>query len=284
MTVCNMSIEAGAKAGMIAPDDVTFEYLDGPAPLAEGLRLGSGGRGLAGAGRPTRMPVSTPRSSSTPPRSATTCRGGRIPPRSSPSTASCRARTTWPTPAEREAGARALAYMGLEAGTPIRSIEVDTVFIGSCTNSRIEDLRTAAGVLDGRRVRARAPGPRRARFAPGQAPGRSRGSRPGLHRRRLRVARERLLDVPRHESRPARARRALRLHLEPQLRGPPGTRGPHAPRVAGRRRRDVGRGPVRDAGGPRSPDDGTRADRVGPGASPSTARTSTPTRSSRASG
>jgi 3-isopropylmalate/(R)-2-methylmalate dehydratase large subunit len=57
------------------------------------------------------------------------------------------------TPAEREAGARALAYMGLKGGTLIRSIEVDTVFIGSCTNSRIEDLRTAAGVLEGRRVR-----------------------------------------------------------------------------------------------------------------------------------
>jgi 3-isopropylmalate/(R)-2-methylmalate dehydratase large subunit len=57
------------------------------------------------------------------------------------------------TPAEREAAARALAYMGLEAGTPIRSIEVDTVFIGSCTNSRIEDLRTAAAVLEGHRIR-----------------------------------------------------------------------------------------------------------------------------------
>jgi 3-isopropylmalate/(R)-2-methylmalate dehydratase large subunit len=56
------------------------------------------------------------------------------------------------TPAEREAAVRALAYMGLKARTPIRSIAVDTVFIGSCTNSRIEDLRTAAGVLAGRRV------------------------------------------------------------------------------------------------------------------------------------
>ncbi len=56
------------------------------------------------------------------------------------------------TPSEREAAARALVYMGLSAGTPVRSISVDTVFIGSCTNSRIEDLRAAAGVLEGRRV------------------------------------------------------------------------------------------------------------------------------------
>ena len=86
----------------------------------------------------------------------------------------------------------------------------------------------------------------RARLGPGEAPGRGGGPGPDLHRRRLRVARGRLLDVPRHEPGPAQARRALRLHHQPQLRGPPGQGRPHAPDVArhgGRRgaRRPAGR-------------------------------------------
>ena len=76
----------------------------------------------------------------------------------------------------RESAARALTYMGLTAGTPMRDIAVDTVFIGSCTNSRIEDLRAAAAVLDGRHVHG-GPGPRRARHPRREGPGRGRGPR-----------------------------------------------------------------------------------------------------------
>ena len=106
-------------------------------------------------------------------------------------------------PGDREAAARALAYMGLEAGTPLREIAVDTVFIGSCTNSRIEDLRAAAAVLEGRHVH---PGLRALvvpGLAPGEGPGRGRGARQGLRGRRLRVAPAGLLDVPGHEPRQA---------------------------------------------------------------------------------
>jgi 3-isopropylmalate/(R)-2-methylmalate dehydratase large subunit len=152
MTVCNMSIEAGARAGMIAPDDVTFEYLDGRRHAPKGSdwdRAVEDWRGLAtddGASFDTEVVLDAASirhqvSWGTNPGQVVAI-DGTVP---SPDDLA--------TPAEREAGARALAYMGLEAGTPIRSIPVDTVFIGSCTNSRIEDLRTAAGVLEGRRVR-----------------------------------------------------------------------------------------------------------------------------------
>jgi 3-isopropylmalate/(R)-2-methylmalate dehydratase large subunit len=152
MTVCNMSIEAGARAGMIAPDDVTFEYLEGRRHAPKGAdwdRAVADWQGLA------------------------TDEQARFDAEVLLDAASIQPQVSWGTnpaqvvgidgavpspddlaaPAEREAAARALAYMGLESGTPIRSIEVDTVFIGSCTNSRIEDLRAAAGVLDGRRIR-----------------------------------------------------------------------------------------------------------------------------------
>ena len=94
-------------------------------------------------------------------------------------------------PAQRESARRALGYMGLKAGTPIRDIDVDTVFIGSCTNSRLEDLRAAAEVVRGRTVRDGM----RALVVPGldagEGGGRGRGARRGVHRRRVRLARSR---------------------------------------------------------------------------------------------
>ncbi len=151
MTVCNMSIEAGARAGLIAPDDTTFEYLQGrdhapsgsdwDAAVADWLTLATDDDAvfdreivLDGAdivphvswgsnpGQVMRMdsPIPDPDS--------------------------------FEEPSQREAASRALDYMGLTAGTHIRDVAVDTVFIGSCTNGRIEDLRAVADVARGRRV------------------------------------------------------------------------------------------------------------------------------------
>ncbi len=152
MTVCNMSIEAGARAGMIAPDDVTFAYLEG--------------RDHAPSGTAWAAALDDWRSLPTDP-GATFSREVVL------DAAGLAPHVTWGTnpaqvaridgvvpdpdtfdePAQREAAARALEYMGLTAGTALADVAVDTVFIGSCTNSRIEDLRAAADVLRGRRVR-----------------------------------------------------------------------------------------------------------------------------------
>ena len=151
MTVCNMSIEAGARAGLIAPDDTTFEYLQGrdhapsgsdwDAAVADWLTLATDDDAvfdreivLDGAdivphvswgtnpGQVMRMDSTIPDPDS------------------------------FEVPSQREAASRALDYMGLTAGTHIRDVSVDTVFIGSCTNGRIEDLRAVADVAKGRRV------------------------------------------------------------------------------------------------------------------------------------
>ncbi|GAA4074674.1 3-isopropylmalate dehydratase large subunit [Nonomuraea soli] len=147
MTICNMSIEAGARAGMIAPDETTFAYLKGRAHAPQGddwdkavehwktLRTDDDAvfdrvveieaaelspfvtwGTNPGQGAPLNTPIPSPRNS------------------------------------EDE---RALQYMGLTAGTPLSDIQVDTVFVGSCTNGRIEDLRAVADILKGRQVKAR---------------------------------------------------------------------------------------------------------------------------------
>jgi 3-isopropylmalate/(R)-2-methylmalate dehydratase large subunit len=152
MTVCNMSIEAGARAGMVAPDDTTFTYLEG--------------RPFAPAGAAWERALDEWRS-------LPTDDGATFDKEVALDAALLRPSVSWGTnpgqtatiddvvpdpssfadPNQRDAAMHALRYMGLSAGTPIRDIAVDTVFIGSCTNSRMEDLRAAADVVRGRHVR-----------------------------------------------------------------------------------------------------------------------------------
>ncbi len=156
MTLCNMSIEAGARAGMIAPDATTFRWLEGRrfAPKGDAweaalarwrtLRTDEGASFDATVSLDaTRLEPMVTYGTNPGMGVAVT---GRIP---SPDAA--------PTPAERAALAKALDYMQLAPGAAIAGQRVDVVFIGSCTNSRLGDLRAAAGVLRGRRV---APGVR----------------------------------------------------------------------------------------------------------------------------
>ncbi len=151
MTVCNMSIEAGARAGMVAPDDVTFAYLEGREHAPKGAaweRALDAWRALpteAGAGFDTVVDLDASAIGphvtwGTNPGQVTRLDGAVPTPDS------------FDDPGARDAAARALEYMGLVGGTPMRDVKVDTVFIGSCTNSRIEDLRAAAEVAKGRSV------------------------------------------------------------------------------------------------------------------------------------
>jgi 3-isopropylmalate/(R)-2-methylmalate dehydratase large subunit len=142
MTIANMSIEAGARAGMIAPDDTTFAYLEGrPGAPADFDAAVAGWRKLTsdpGAAFDRTVTVDVPAL-------APQLSWGTNPGQVVPITGEV------PAPAD-EVDERALAYMGLEAGTPIEEIGIDRVFIGSCTNSRIGDLRAAARVVEGRKV------------------------------------------------------------------------------------------------------------------------------------
>ena len=144
MTICNMTIEGGGRAGMVAPDETTFEWIDGRPGAPEDFDAAAR-RGASCA--PTTARRSTRRSASTPPRCRRSSPGARTPPRSSPVTEHV------PEP-RTDTEQRALKYMALEPGTAMTDIRLDRVFIGSCTNSRIGDLRAAAQVVDGRKVAA----------------------------------------------------------------------------------------------------------------------------------
>jgi 3-isopropylmalate/(R)-2-methylmalate dehydratase large subunit len=151
MTICNMSIEAGARAGMVAPDETTFAYLKGrphapqdadwDAALAHWRTL----RSDPGATFDREVVLDAAALSPFVTWGTNPGQGvplsGRVPDPAAMADAN-----------QRAAAESALAYMGLAAGTPMREVAVDTVFLGSCTNGRIEDLRAAAEVIQGRRV------------------------------------------------------------------------------------------------------------------------------------
>jgi 3-isopropylmalate/(R)-2-methylmalate dehydratase large subunit len=149
MTVCNMTIEGGGRAGMIAPDETTYEYMHGRPAVPEDFE--------SAVERWRQLP---------------TDEGASFDREIEIDAAAISPMVTWGTnpgmvvevtdsvpdpaqleePADREAAERALAYMALQPGTPIQGIALDRVFIGSCTNSRIEDLREAASIINGHRV------------------------------------------------------------------------------------------------------------------------------------
>ncbi len=151
MTVCNMSIEAGARAGMIAPDDTTFAYLQGRPHAPQGEewdRAVADWRTLhTDEGAEFDTEVVLDGSALTP-----FVTWGTNPGQGLPLSESVPDPESFADEGDRQAAERALAYMGLEPGTQMRQIKVDTVFLGSCTNGRIEDLRAAAEVIQGRHV------------------------------------------------------------------------------------------------------------------------------------
>ncbi len=151
MTICNMSIEAGARAGMIAPDETTFAFLHG--------------RPYAPAGAEWDAAVAWWRTLATDEAAvfdrevvvqaadlSPFVTWGTNPGQGSPLSGVVPDPASFPQESDQVAAQRALEYMGLNPGTPLRDVAVDTVFVGSCTNGRIEDLRAAADVIRGRRV------------------------------------------------------------------------------------------------------------------------------------
>ena len=151
MTVCNMSIEAGSRVGMVAPDETTFEYLRGRSHAPQGAAFDEAvarWRELpTDPDAPFDAVVEIDASSLAP-----FVTWGTNPGMVVPVTGRVPDPASFASPAETAAAERALAYMGLEPNTPIQSISIERVFIGSCTNSRIEDLRAAAAVVEGKHV------------------------------------------------------------------------------------------------------------------------------------
>ena len=153
MTVCNMSIEWGAKAGLIAPDQTTFDYIEGKPEAQKGADWDA----AVAHWRTLRTDddavfdkeLVLDASTMTP-----FVTWGTNPGQGAPLGANVPSPDDFDEPSDKVATEKALHYMGLEAGTPLREVKVDTVFVGSCTNGRIEDLRLAASILEGRTVAA----------------------------------------------------------------------------------------------------------------------------------
>ncbi len=153
MTVCNMAIEAGARAGLIAPDDTTFDWIKGRPYAPEGADFEAAVRYWrtlptdpgAAYDRTVTLDAAT---------IAPMVTWGTSPERVAPITGAVPDPAAEPDPAKRAEIARMLTYMGLTPGQKLAEIPIDVVFIGSCTNGRIEDIRAAAAIARGRRVAA----------------------------------------------------------------------------------------------------------------------------------
>ncbi len=151
MTVCNMSIEGGARAGMVAPDDTTFAYMEGRAFMPRGKDFQEAveyWRSLAtdeGAQYDSTVTLQAEEL-------APMVTWGTNPGMVTQVTSRVPEPSSFQNPVDRKAAESALLYMDLKPGTPIENIALDRVFIGSCTNSRLEDLRAAAKVVTGRHV------------------------------------------------------------------------------------------------------------------------------------
>jgi 3-isopropylmalate/(R)-2-methylmalate dehydratase large subunit len=165
MTICNMSIEGGARAGLIAPDETTVRYLEGrPGVVGGDAERWLGYAPDADAVYDDELEVDVP---SLAPMVSWGTNPGQVAP--------ITGRVPDPADADEE---RALRYMALEAGTALEDIAIDRVFIGSCTNGRLEDLRAAAGIVRGQRV-ARSV---RAMVVPGSMQVKAAAEREGLDR------------------------------------------------------------------------------------------------------
>jgi 3-isopropylmalate/(R)-2-methylmalate dehydratase large subunit len=149
MTICNMTIEGGGRAGMIAPDGTTYAYMAGRPGLPDDFEMAvERWRELpSDEGASFDREVEIDASEISP-----MVTWGTNPGMVVEVTGAVPDPARFDSPADRESAERALAYMALRPGTPMRDIPLDRVFIGSCTNSRIEDLRDAATIVDGRRV------------------------------------------------------------------------------------------------------------------------------------
>ena len=226
MTICNMTIEGGGRAGMIAPDETTFDVVRGPP---RGARRTSTPRSPAGAScapttaRPSTREIVVDAAALSPQVTWGTNpgdgrRGHGTPSRSRARTATSARSSTWASRPAR------------------RSQEISSTASSSAPARTRGSATCAPPPRSSRAARSRRASTRWSSRAPQQVAiqAEAGGPRPGLPRRRLRLAQRRLLDVPRDEPRHPLAGRALRLDLQPQLRGPPGPRRAHPPRLARR--------------------------------------------------
>ncbi|MFM8254245.1 MAG: 3-isopropylmalate dehydratase large subunit [Actinomycetota bacterium] len=176
MTICNMSIEAGARAGLIAPDQITFDYIKGRPHAPEGAQWESAVEYWKSlySDSDAEFDVQVDLDANTLSPFVT---WGTNPGQGAPLDSIIPAPSDFADEASRNAAERALEYMGLQPHTPLKSVKIDTVFLGSCTNGRIEDLRAAAEVIKGKKVAAGL----RMLVVPGSARVREQAQREGLH-------------------------------------------------------------------------------------------------------